>query len=175
MDGHVVIDCGGNIADDWRGLTREQERMCEFVAVSMRYLEVYGTGTDEERALAEYWHRYEGQLLAAERQSDKHSKDGKKKKGKKGPLHITIERIVNAINSTALNDVLDAIEDVDDYEDSPIEKALFSHDDPAPIIIKEIDRVKRKLFFTVRKTGKQEECAFGTINNHLTEIRKNRT
>jgi hypothetical protein len=104
IDGHVAIDCDGRFADAWQNLTREQERLCEFAAVSMRYLDVYGTGTDEEQVLSEYWHRHECFLLAAEWQSEKHSLKGKKKRGHEGPLKRRLRNIIEeGANSIGLS------------------------------------------------------------------------
>jgi len=95
------------------------------------------------------------------------AKGGKGKQGSKNQLNETLGRIAKAIGSASLNDVLDAIEDDDDR----LEPALYSNDNPAPIIIDELDRVKKILRYRIRATGAKKTSTFGNINNHLTDFR----
>ena len=162
VEGHVVIDCGGGFAEARRDpLTRTQERLCSCVAVSMRYLECYGSGSDEERVLANEWHKYEKQLLEMEKQALR----PKGKRGKKQELFRAIERVCREINSRRWVDLLQALDNADLMND-----LFYSGSDPIDIEVTEIDDIDKCMKYRTRRS-EDKEVGFARLKNILSEIK----
>ena len=96
------------------------------------------------------------------------AKGGKKKRGTVGAAKKTLERIVAAIGSAKLEDVLSAIED----EDDRIEEEVYYKDgDPSPVTFSTVDRIKETIQYENRKNGQKKTITHGTLDNHLTAFR----
>lgn len=100
-------------------LTDKQELLCCFVAVSLKYMEQLGAGTEDERALADEWRKREREIVLP---SVRQSKLGTRNKGREGALKRYI-REITIDGAVDFDGVLAALEDhmmVDEITDTHI-------------------------------------------------------